>query len=326
MLASQVRCIAGMALLTGILSAPADADSVSELLSKTAKATETVSYKGTYMYSRGFETETMQVYHRVEPDGFKARILSLNGDESEIIRSEKGVWCYFPDRKEGFFKARDKDFFRLPDISAESIPELKKYYLITLDGEDRIADRTAYRLKFEPRDSYRYGANIWIDEESGLPLRSDLLNQDLEIIDKYMFVEITVNEQIHESDLMPSASGDDYVWNFSAANNVWVSDEASSLTVSMIPDGFKKIKHVRSQLESGEKEQMVFSDDLATVSLFSQKLDQIEVNGIFTGSSQLGSVNAYGRVVEGYQITVLGEVPVDTVIAIGDSVSVKSSE
>ena len=266
----------------------------------------------------------MRVYRLISSSGFQERIQSLNGDSSEIVRNSKGVWCYFPDRKEGFFKFRDDQLFRMPRIDAALVPELQKYYLITMVGRERIANRWTNQLKFMPKDSYRYGVNLWIDVESGLLLRSDLFNKDQEVIDWYAFVDIALNEEVHHSDLLPTEPGTDYLWNFSSEGEIMVSDASTPLIVTMLPDGFKKIKHVRTQSEEEEKEQIVFTDDLATVSLFMQKLNQDKLDGYFTGSSHLGAVNAYGRVIGGYQVTVVGEVPFDTVRAIGESIEIRN--
>ncbi len=294
---------------------------VSQLLDKSSRAVESVSYKGTFMYSRGNETKTMRVIHRTGLDGFKERIQSLDGDESEIVRSEKGVWCYFPNRKEGYFKFQDDGSFRMPNLNAASVDKLNRYYWFMKEGSERIANRMTHRLVIEPKDSFRYGMRLWIDEESGLLLRSDLLDKDMGIIDSYMFVEIAINRPILESELQPADLGKDYVWNFSTANSSPLQDTSASMLVGVVPDGFMKIKHVRGQFDDREKEQIVFSDELATVSLFMQKLMQDQDDGLFIGSSTLGSVNAYGRVINGYQITVVGEVPAQTVRTIGDSVT-----
>lgn len=299
------------------------AQTIQELLEKSANAAETVNYKGTFVYSQGDRMETMRIYRRNEADGFTERLQSLNGDASEIIRNQKGAWCYFPESKEGFFKFRDDGTYRMPTFDSASIGKLAKLYSIMLAGRERISNRWTRKVVFEPKDSFRYGLNLWIDEDTGLLLRSDLLSDDMELIDSYMFVEITMDEHISDSELVPADSGQDYVWNFQIAGKPHMQDEAAPLWKASVPDGFRKIKHVRGELNQIEKEQIVYSDELATVSLIVQKLMQDDKDGYFVGSSNLGSVNAYGRVIAGYQVTVVGEVPADTVRVIGNSIRVK---
>ena len=283
------------------------AQTIQTLLEKSAKAAQTVDYKGTFIYSRGTETETMRIYRRNDADGFKERLLSLNGDASEIIRNQNGAWCYFPETKEGFFKFRDDGTYRMPIFDAMSIDKLQRHYSIMHGGRERVSNRWTQKVVFEPKDSFRYGLNLWIDEETGLLLRSDLLNEEMELVDSYMFVEIVMSEHISDSDLIPIYSGEDYVWNFQVASKMHLPDDSTPRWVASVPDGFKKVKHVRGEFNHIEKEQIVYSDELATVSLFVQKLMQDNEDGYFVGDSKLGSVNAYGRVIAGYQVTVVGK-------------------
>jgi sigma-E factor negative regulatory protein RseB len=67
---------------------------------------------------------------------------------------------------------------------------------------------------------------------------------------------------------------------------------------------------------------MVYSDGLATVSVYVEQLPAPE--DAFNGLSTMGAVNAYGRLLEGHQITVVGEVPPVTVELIARSVERRS--
>ena len=63
---------------------------------------------------------------------------------------------------------------------------------------------------------------------------------------------------------------------------------------------------------------MLFSDGLASVSVYIEKLEPKAKK--FEGLSSMGAVNVYGSVIGTYQITVIGEVPKDTVKMVADSV------
>ena len=220
------------------------------------------------------------------------------------------------------FKFNDQGVFRFAKIDAKSIRHVQKHYSIRLDGRDRVAGRKTETIVFEPNDTYRYGLKVWIDEQTGLLLRSDLLDASKQPIDSYMFINISVDEPIHPTELAPTESGQDYLWNFREAGLPPAPQDMMPISVKTLPHGFRKIKHVRGQFDNVEKEQVVFSDQLATVSLFIEKLMKDQPSRKFTGGSHLGSVNAYGRVISGYQVTVVGEVPAETVQAIGDAVVV----
>jgi sigma-E factor negative regulatory protein RseB len=65
-------------------------------------------------------------------------------------------------------------------------------------------------------------------------------------------------------------------------------------------------------------EHLVYSDGLAMVSIYVEKLDKQP--DIVVGASNFGGINTYAVYTSGYQITAVGEVPKITVKLMADSV------
>jgi negative regulator of sigma E activity len=65
----------------------------------------------------------------------------------------------------------------------------------------------------------------------------------------------------------------------------------------------------------------VLSDGLAMVSVYIEK--SLADEQALEGESSMGSVNAYGRRVDGHRVTVMGEVPKATVKQIAEAVARK---
>ena len=78
--------------------------------------------------------------------------------------------------------------------------------------------------------------------------------------------------------------------------------------VAELPPGYQLNAHRRRAAESGELEHFIFSDGLATFSLYVQPA---AADGL-SGESRFGAANAVGRVVEGHEVIVVGEVPLTT--------------
>ena len=78
-----------------------------------------------------------------------------------------------------------------------------------------------------------------------------------------------------------------------------------------MPTGFQLNAHRRSPAveHMGDLEHFIFSDGLASVSVYVHEADdEITLEGV----SQMGQVSAFGRLVDGYQVVVVGEVPART--------------
>ena len=86
-----------------------------------------------------------------------------------------------------------------------------------------------------------------------------------------------------------------------------------------LPDGFS-LKVSRSQASDGgigSEEHLVYTDGLASVSVFMKPLPSGGKPS--RGFAALGGSNAFSTTVEDYQVTVVGEVPADTLRMIAES-------
>ena len=89
--------------------------------------------------------------------------------------------------------------------------------------------------------------------------------------------------------------------------------------VRQLPEGFTLTDFQQKRMrEDGEAaKHMVFSDGLATVSVYIEK--RMHQDDSLNGLSSMGAMNAYGLMVDGYQVMVVGEVPPATVKMIAQS-------
>jgi hypothetical protein len=76
----------------------------------------------------------------------------------------------------------------------------------------------------------------------------------------------------------------------------------------------------RQVLRSGPVEHLVFSDGLASVSVFVETGREQAGGPGMDDAATIGSSSAYSTVVQGYRVTAVGEVPPDTVRAIAQSI------
>ena len=93
--------------------------------------------------------------------------------------------------------------------------------------------------------------------------------------------------------------------------------------VTELPAGYTKVDH-RAVVVPGKAapvDQIIFSDGIASISLFIEPLTKGKPPK--TGHMQIGSTNICANVINGYQVTVVGEVPAATVMQIAKAVSFK---
>ena len=79
-----------------------------------------------------------------------------------------------------------------PVAFSGSIDKLETGYEFVLGGRSRIAGRPGQMVRIISKDNTRYAHQVWVDMESFLPLRYDLLTDDKQLIEQMMAVELIV--------------------------------------------------------------------------------------------------------------------------------------
>ena len=321
---SSRRSARGLGFLLGLLllpvAMPASAwfgKNPEAWLEQMNEALASVNYRGTFVYIHQDEADTMLVIHRVDENGTRERLVSLNGSAREVVRDDSTVKCFLPDDKAVLVEKRH-DGGTLTKGVPLNAADHSDYYAFELQGVSRIAGRKAQLIAIQPRDAYRYGYRLWLDDETALPLRSELVNEDGQPIEKMIFTEIEIGVAIPDEDLDPTISGDGYEWLVQESDGHRSGNTDVPISFAKLPAGYQV---TRSEAE-GEGAQrsyhVVLSDGLSSVSVFAEPV-RVE-KPTLAGLSRLGAVNAFGVRHDAHHVTVVGEVPEATVTAIGEAV------
>lgn len=296
-------------------------DAAHTWLMKINHAARNLEYEGVFVYQHDAQLETMRIFHKVENNISKERLVSLNGAPREIIRDENEVRCYWPDKNSVMVEYRKADSTGFPAILPERLQDLDEYYVLKLGHIERITGRPAQLVLIKPTDKYRYGYHLWADQQTGLLLKADLLDTGGTILEQFMFTHVNIGVKIPASSLTPGMSGDSMVWYREEGDTRTVSEKPGWLATRM-PKGFKLSMHLtrRMPMRKQPVEHLVYTDGLAAVSVFIEKQEK-GAKPFKEGPSRMGAVHAMGARVDDYQITTVGEVPAETVALIGESVA-----
>ncbi len=290
-------------------------------LDRMGRAVEELSYHGSFVHSDGSRRQAMGVAHRVDDGDVYERLWSLDGPNREFIRKNNEVKCIFSDHREVVFEQVQGNSgygLQVPNFT----PSLERLYqLVSHDEEDRVAGRTTQVVEIIPVDRYRFGYKLWLDIETAMPLRSDVVNEKGETVETTHFINIDYRE-VRESELAQESTVEGYRHHAVASSDEPAADINVPWKVIDLPPGFYQTGASRDELpdQLGELTHMTYSDGLATVSVFVEPLGGDDAP-VLRGLSE--KMNAYGIVARGgnreYQVTVMGEVPRLTLRNIGES-------
>ena len=295
-------------------------EDVEKWLAKMHNAAHMMNYDGLFVYGQNNEMTSMQIIHSVDKNGEFERLISLDGSGREVIRSGDTVTCILPDKK-SVVVDKSKPDAEFPPMFPLKIDELSKFYNFHFGESGKVAGRTAVKLMIKPKDQYRYAHTLWIDSESGLLLKDHLINDSGEIVEQFMFTQINYPKVIEKEQLVSNIKSKKFTWykadDLKSKNNI---KQSMNWKIRDVPAGFiPGIKrHHKMTMSAMPVEHFMYSDGLSSLSIFVEK--QMKKSKNLVGSSTMGAVNAYGRAVGEYHVTVVGEVPHATVKMVGDSV------
>lgn len=297
------------------------ADSAASWLMRINDAAESISFSGNFVYVHDNEIEAMQVVRRVQNGHMQERLFALNGEAREVVRDRNKVWCYMPDKNVGVHDYRQTSGSGFPEILPGDINGLEKNYSFILGTEKRIANRVAQQIMVTPKDMYRYGYHLWADRQSGLLLRSDLVDSHGKIVEQYLFVDIEIDGEIPDSALQSVTTKEQLVWYGADMPKISPEVAARQWQIANPPAGYRLTRHIRriTPMEREEEEHMVFTDGLSSVSVFVKKARKGQSGMV--GLSRMGAVHAYRDTIAEHWITVMGEVPAETVRQLAQQVS-----
>ncbi len=283
-----------------------------EQIQKMSDAMLKNSYSGDFVYLHGTQIESMSIQHVQTKDGLKERLFSLNGEAREVFRDDENLTCVWPgSRKVIRDKSRKVSFSPLwiPD----DVTRLAKFYEFKIVGMDRIANRIGTIVSIKPKDSMRYGMQIWVDEKEGYLLKSALINNEGEILEQVMFthIETIKNPELAAMSLIPKPTiGYSLVSSHTASQDTRMMPD-TAWKMEKLPVGFWQDSAYKRPVQGSNDfiHHMVFTDGLASLSLFIEK----QTEDSLMGSSSMGAINAFGVIINGFSVTAVGEVPHKTV-------------
>lgn len=303
------------------LPAVASADDAREWLSRMEQAVETLSYEGTFVHMVGNSIETMHVIHRAVDGQVEERLFSRDQPGREILRHNDKVTCIFSDQRTVLVERR-KGSHGTPLLSAlaQGSSEVERWYEFREAGEGRKLDRAVTVIEVRPRDVYRYGHRLWLDQLTAMPLKVQLLDHQGLAVEQIQFVSIMLPAEISDARLQPEVEMAGFTW-FEQDRAPAAAAEApgAGWAVEEPPPGFRLTESRVRTLPGSDHpvEHLVYSDGLASVSVFVEPADATDQ--ALSGLSRMGAAHAFTLILDGQQITAVGEVPPNTVERIARS-------
>ncbi|MGD9582114.1 MAG: MucB/RseB C-terminal domain-containing protein [Lysobacterales bacterium] len=269
-------------VLSSLLVTAAAAEPPVAWLQRMQSAQWQRSYEGVVVYVHDGRVDQVRIVNRPGSEPYQ-RFSSLSGERRELLRDGAEVRSLVP---------------RLAPVSWPAMAARRSLldprrmaasYRIALIGRDHVAGFRAQLIEAEPQDGNRYGQRLWIDQDSGVLLGAALIGPERKLLEQVMFAQLAVDAESAQPEPTESPT------------------VAAAEALTSLP-GFVLIGR-RVDPKRG-LEQRVFSDGLATVSVYLETRNDVPA-GAF--ASRRGAVQLYGRQQGTLRVLAVGAIPPEAV-------------
>ena len=289
-------------LLSGWFVVPAQADEAQDWLNRLSQAEQQQSFQGTFVYERNGSFSTHNIWHRVEDGKVRERLLQLDGSAQEVVRIDGSTQCVSGTLVAGLGAT--------PDSAKRALDpqKLKSWYDLAVIGKSRVAGRPAVIVALTPRDQHRYGIELHLDQQTGLPLKSLLVNDKGQLLERFQFTYLQTELPV-DANLQPGAG----------CRPVRLSPAQTELAEAWrsdwLPPGFSlnSVTQRRSPASDEPVACQVYGDGLARFSVFMEPLRGAAVEDVRTQLGPTVAVSRRLKTADGdVMVTVVGEIPLGT--------------
>ncbi|MEY2861996.1 MAG: hypothetical protein RL392_2454 [Pseudomonadota bacterium] len=275
------------------------------------------AYTGTFVVSAGAKTATAKIWHICDGTQQLERVEPLSGPPRSTFRRNDQVITFFPESKVAFTETRDS-LGLFPNLLKASDTNIGDFYQLKAMGSERVVGVDTDVVQLLPNDPLRYGYRVWSERKTGLVVQLQTLGADGRVIEQSAFSELQLDAPVSMAKLthmMQATEG----YRVEHQELQKTTPDAQGWAMRKEVAGFKPVGCYLRPLATGSNAasnpagtlQWIFSDGLATVSLFVEPFDGRR-HGREVGVDLAGATRTLTRQIDSWWITAVGEVPAAT--------------
>lgn len=293
----------------GTVSASSADWSVRQWLERLNEASRGRAYVGTFVVSSGSEMAVSKIWHVCDGTQQMERIETLTGKPRTTLRRDDEVLTFVQDQKV-VLKERREALRMFPDRLRAPDQNIDGYYAARLAGSERVAGFDATVVDFVPKDALRHAYRIWSEKKTGLVVKMQTRGADGRVLEQVAFTELQLDAPVR-MDALASQMNDTVGYQVVQPALRKITPESQGWRMKGAVPGFQSMSsYVRTDTSGGNAVQWVFSDGLASVSLFLETFDPQRHTKERMASD--GATHSVSKRLGDHWVTALGEVPTET--------------
>ena len=296
------------------LSAAVEAQGLNDWLRRMHRASRNRAYIGTYVVSSGGQIQSAKIWHVCQAGQQTERVETLTGAPRSTFRHNEKVVTFMPEQKLVRHEKRDV-LGAFPEMIQSADYQISDFYRLKLEGVERVAGVDADIAVLRPKDAMRFGYRVWTEQKKGLVVKLQTLDADGRVLEQAAFSELLMDAPVNPEKLLQMMGKvEGYRVEQPALLKTTAGSEGWRLSSSVAGfrplSCYKRPASASAALATEASVQWIFSDGLASVSLFVEAYDKQRHSQ--ESAMIMGATHTLTRQVGSYWLTAMGEVPMAT--------------
>lgn len=288
--------------------------SLSQWLVRMHDASRNRAYMGTFVVSStAGGLSSARIWHVCDGENQLEQVDSLTGPPRSTFRKNDQVVTYMHDSMVARTEVRES--LRLfPGLLRTPQSSIADFYQVKQLPSERVAGFAADVLLLQAKDKLRFGYRIWSEKKSGLVIKLETLDLDGKVLEQAAYSELQLDAPVQmEKVARMMAQTQGYRVEKTELQKTTAAAEGWVLAKPVA--GFNPMSCLRRAGKSADTAadktmQWVFSDGLATVSLFVEAYDPSRHQR--EGQQALAATHSMTQRMGDWWLTAIGEVPPQT--------------
>jgi sigma-E factor negative regulatory protein RseB len=274
------------------------------------------SYVGTLVQTSPNSISSARIWHACDGAQQIERVETLTGVPRSTFRHNDKLVTFMPELKQVRVEKREQ-IGGFPEVLQPGVGNIPEYYAVKALGAERVAGLDAELVQLLPKDALRFGYRIWTEKKSGLVVKLQTLDGAGSVLEQAAFSELQLDAPVKMDKLVQMMGATEgFKVDQAAVTKTTAAAEGWSLKTTV--PGFKAMScYKRGATVQGASPavpdrtmQWIFSDGLATVSLFVEDFDKARhtQEGVIAN----GATHTLLKRMNEFWLTAVGEVPAQT--------------
>jgi sigma-E factor negative regulatory protein RseB len=292
-------CCTLMLLCSSLLQAD---ESGWELFDRVQNSVSQYNFDSSFVVFKGNQVETFRWQHGRKGNKEIEHLVPLDAEGVDILRLNGVVYYFLTDSPT--VVTISNSIKELPALLFQNSNQIQKLYTAVLGSSTVMSGHTAQLLRLSANDPSRHSYWLWIEVESGFPLRIDVMSEQQTPLERWLVTHMQISPELPDNlQLLLDTELPE-----PAAQASTVILPASELQLNWLPAGYQLVVEptILPQLQQSLLSYWLLTDGLHQVSVFVQPSQHMPTQAYRDGATTIYMLSAAQ-----HDVTVIGPVSID---------------